>query len=305
MSDKSLRPEYAFIWNPNVLELERDPEIFKGISERVSKRFDAYIIALSMMLTSFLFSLSSKKKNGNKKEKEEEEEEDAMFRNTLTGLGLGGLMGAGLASGNAGMHADDTCEEDVRKQIADTLHKNLRPPLIGIFKKKKFLSCGIGEKEIRIINMHSYFGDDSKESKKIRMRELSFVLWDIFDVVATQRDGKWRYPTTIVAGDYNMSLADIQKMSDMMLLPEIHKNRSFTTGQTEPTTVSIKNKEKVQEGEPPQIEHVSNYDHFSYDRNNFSSGDPLVDRIDVTNENFIVDKKLVSDHVPIEMTFDF
>lgn len=306
MNDKILRPEYAFIWNPKVLELERDPEIYKGISERMSMLFDAYVGAIAAMIAGILFGMEAKKtarKEDRKDDKQEDKREDTGLLKTLSCLGLGGLVSATLAASNPIMPADDTRREKVKRHISDTLQKTLRPPLIGIFKKPS--SKIFGEKEIRIIDMHAFFGDMSRNNIELREKELDFVLGDIFDVVATQRDGKWRSPTTIVAGDYNMSLAEIQRLEFGRYLRWIHRNRLFATGQGELSTVSIANKEEVLQGKPPLIKYNSDYDHFSYDASNFIKGDPVFSRFNCTNENFIAKDKLISDHVPVKLVFEF
>ena len=299
------KPEYAFLWNPNILVLERDPEIYKGISERVSILFDAYVGGIAATIAGILFGLKAKKKKkkDRRDDKEDDKQEDTMLLKTLSCLGLGGLVSGTLAAANAIRQSDDASREEVKRQISDTLQKTLRPPLIGIFKKQS--SGRVGGKDIRIINMHTFFGDKSRKNKELREKELDFVLGDIFDVVATQRDGKWRSPTTIVAGDYNMSLAEIRRLEFGRYLRWIHRNRLFATGQGELSIVSIANKDGVLQGDPPVIKYDSDYDHFSYDASNFTKGDPVFSRFNCTNENFIANSKLISDHVPVKMIFEF
>ena len=311
--DSVFKPEYAFLWNPNSLTLERDPEVYKGISDRIAKHFDMFIDALAIMIAGMLFF---RDKDPKKEKKENEEKKDESKQKGLQYLGL---IGIDLTS-------KKITREIAKKRIADILHKTLRPPLYGIFRRPFSSEIGMsvpdyphspsvvsgggyGSRELRIINTHIQFGvgkDEFGGAKAIRLKELEFVLGTLYDIVATQRDGKWRCPTTIVAGDYNMSWENLSNLNSSKDFMDCHKNRSFVvTNQKKPSTVKIANPDEVNEGKTPQIEYVNNYDHFSYDSDMFNIGDPIISRFDCTNENFIADNRLISDHVPIKMVFDF
>jgi len=293
----SFDAELAFLWNPLVLTLDRDPEIYKGISERIALHFDRFVDAMSIVIAGLLLNPQNMSKE---EDKEEKEEKERCYQETRKIFGLLGVSGVNVAGKKISKAA-------AKKSVASVLHKTLRPPVFAIFKK---CSPGVLGKlapsvrgsfgrEIRLINTHTQYGGKEmpkKEKEIIRRKELEFVLGEIYDVVATHRDGKWRSPTTIVAGDYNMSWKELQYLD----IGKYHKNDSFMIDQRELSTLN-----RLKKDEPPKIVYSENYDHFSYDSDKFFPGDPVVSRYNATPDNFIVDNKLVSDHVPIEMSFEF
>ena len=295
-NNSTFKPEYAFLWNPTVLVLDHDPEIYKGIYDRISLRLRAFIDMLVAAVYAMLIggrNMLEEEEKENGKDEDDKKEDESHRQILLDFFGLAGTV----------FTADKAQETFIRHQISQVLQQTLRPSLIGVFKR--CFSAELCEREIRLINVHTQFGKNMKEFKALRMQELEFVLGDVFDVVATQRDGKMRCATTIVAGDYNMELPELAALETSESFLKLHKYRSFVTTQDKKTTVRLANADEVEQGQRPELEYVSNYDHFSYDASLFPSYGPVISRFDATPDNFIIENKLVSDHVPVKMTVDF
>lgn len=278
----SFKAEYAFLWDPNILRLERDPEIYKGISDRISKSLELFIGAIAAFIWTMIIVKMAEKK------------EESKLRILLKAFGI---------AGGTWTLATLLKNEMVKRQISAFLYQALRPPLIGIFKKNN----DSVEKEIRIINTHTQFAKIPAETgtaTEIRLKELEFILGEIFDIVDTQRDGKNRHATTIVAGDYNLPLRVIANLDSRPGFARCHRDRTFRTVQDLPSTITVVNQDEVKRGQQARFEYNENYDHFSYDESLFSER-PAISRFSCTHDNFFIGERLISDHVPVSMTFNF
>jgi endonuclease/exonuclease/phosphatase family metal-dependent hydrolase len=142
--------------------------------------------------------------------------------------------------------------------------------------------------EIRIINMHLWWGSSSPENIAIRLAEYGIVTGEIHTYVSKHRYGNNMPAYTVIMGDYNMTLPFLGRN----VVQE--ENIAVITEQAEPTTLS---KERF----------VNDYDHFSYDTNRFTDAGVSVkiNRINsVANycgNDFAKHKMTVSDHVPIKL----
>jgi endonuclease/exonuclease/phosphatase family metal-dependent hydrolase len=140
--------------------------------------------------------------------------------------------------------------------------------------------------EIRLINVHLWWGSNTSNDIAVRLKEYGIVTGDIHTYISKHRYGNNMPAYTIIMGDYNLTLPFLEK--------KIVQNENITiiTDQSEPTTLS---KQRF----------VHDYDHFSYDINRFSKCGIKISRINSVekycNNNFERHKLNISDHVPIKI----
>ena len=76
----------------------------------------------------------------------------------------------------------------------------IRPPYYASFYTKD------GFSELRLLNAHIYFGDNSAESKKTRQEEFLLMANNMYERLSQSPDGSNRTIYTIILGDYNLNL---------------------------------------------------------------------------------------------------
>lgn len=174
----------------------------------------------------------------------------------------------------------------------------------------RFILNSCKKTEIRLICVHTWYGSANKDDKEIRERELRILLTDIYPQVEDRcykGDGT-KY--TIMLGDYNAVLEndDLSGNSKLLTIKEYVQSARYgcavvKTVQSEKTTLK---KITNSEGEDKfnGDGYVSNYDHFSYNKNTFEKLDRVKEyRVDAVQKycegNFETYFKTVSDHVPI------
>ena len=188
--------------------------------------------------------------------------------------------------------------------------------------------------EIRIICVHTFYGDDSKKDRLFRQNEIDILLKEIYPAISQRpyQNGLWPY--TILLGDYNAELLTkdiipivekrniarrIQKLkipavietdSNGEVYSEDSEGKRIKIKTVQYNLTTLKTKQDTIDGQPiKERGYACNYDHFSYEEANIQhvlNGKPRI--IDAVRkycrdgsgiENFERYQKTVSDHIPI------
>lgn len=181
--------------------------------------------------------------------------------------------------------------------------KLLREPLYARFEAL------FGWYEVRLINTHIIYG--SASDKTSRMHEFN-ILVDVYRSLSEKQYRNTRKAYTILLGDYNLSLLDIDKDTQDGKATITTTGRSdrdkkqFITVQEELTTLKARS---PQQPDVPAEGYANNYDHFSFgkDVENLRYTAERVDSVHSScwNGDFELHKKEFSDHVPISLTVEF
>ena len=318
---RTFKSEFAILWNPQVLQLKQAPFLYEQIYEKTERYIDSFISGFVAVITAAASFRAAGNilKQLNENSLEAEKKRKKLFAGT-------GAVALGITAG-AGGYVYSPSEKHlhhtslIRSHVESFLQQSLRPPLVVIFEKVNSSDA----KDLRLIDIHIKFTkskNESDEEKKlcieeIRKMEARFLLGRIFSIVNSQRDGKDCTPITIVAGDYNMSQKELGQendsgrdnefMPDNTFVPSLKdaENEVVITVQAERSTRSIANKKDVEQGAKPEIVESSNYDHFSYIKNIFGKENPEATVLPCEDDDILLENKLISDHVPITMEFEF
>ena len=254
------KSDYGFIWNTDKVYLYGDKALYKALDDIEKKEWDSFIEHLIDILVETYKSMTSQ-----------------------TGLNSG--LFARLPQGEA--------LSKYRSTLRNTLHQTLRPPLIACFRPSGMFGSLLHE--IRIINTHTQWNkgkSDEKTAKQIRMEEMNFIQRTLHNKVNELRTGSFNSVYTFVAGDFNLSAAEIGNSIEGMI-----------TVQNAPSTCKW-------DAEQNTMTFKSNYDHFAYNEERITHFVPDgAKTIGVENDNFTLNKSnktvTVSDHIPIKMKISF
>jgi len=284
-NNATFKAEYAFLWNPLNIELSKDIDLYKGISEQISKCLDEFIVGITLILMGLVCA---------KKQRNDEKKKCSVAKELLTSLGIGGL-GAG---------AFFFKKAYVRDIIENTLRQSLRPPLIGIFKKRNSYE----NKELRLINLHALWDKGNNNvvdsAFSIRRKEVKFILSRIFSIVDSQRNGIGQTALTLAAGDFNMRLSQLEPiLTDIGFIKDC-EGRTIQVVQADPTTINVTNENEVAQGQPAEYSFCNDYDHFAFDD---KIGEMLLAtrRTIWGKKDFFIEEKPISDHSPVEIELEF
>lgn len=284
-----LHSELGFVWDSRTVELDENLVVYKGIHDRLLRAIDSFVTSATGVISTLLGTGAMAL--GNVVDSKDEEEKKK--RKDEAGL----LGGSALLVAGGGSVAH--CK--LRDEIEGVLRNTLRPPLVGLFRR---VGAGASTNtQIRVINVHTQFGKtkyDKIGGVKLRKMEVGFVLGDIFKIVDSQTSGEYITPRTIVAGDFNLSLANVKSV-----IKDLNAQGELVACQSAETTLTLINRKEVEEEDkPPEYEVANDYDHFVFRSDCWSDKDAAIVRDDDT---FFVGKKgsqeykPISDHYPIEI----
>lgn len=181
--------------------------------------------------------------------------------------------------------------------------------------------------EIRLLCVHTFFGDDKADDRIVRQTEIQTLLTEIYPEVADWTFQNAMPSYTVLLGDYNAELItdenrlavearNAYRQKNKVRIPAVistdgkgivHSDRygiDVLTVQDQLTT--LKTKADADSEEYFERGYASNYDHFSYDEKRIGhviKGRPR--RIDAVRkyckDDFEEYYKTISDHVPIIM----
>lgn len=163
--------------------------------------------------------------------------------------------------------------------------------------------------ELRLINIHIYYGDNSLSSIEKRKIEFNILTKEIYPQICGKRYGQFRSAYTIAMGDYNLNIfnPNIRTLAKNSYLTEVYTyndggvTKQILTVQDELTT--LRNADDVE-----NEKYANNYDHFTYSPELSPFIEVKYDVIDAVNKycggDFEYYRKNISDHLPIVMTIE-
>lgn len=188
--------------------------------------------------------------------------------------------------------------------------KILRPPYYARFTARGMRNGA--NFELRLINIHLYFGSMRKEDMAIRKMEFNNIINDVLprmcDKPEVSEEGEIMPFYTFLMGDYNLEMQQIYRVETRIKYRG--KSREFKTIQDKKTSLKkASNQITIEDC------YSSNYDHFTYEVEMDNKLILVPQRVEAlsryfSNEPTTVDKlnsyrKKVSDHVPIKLIVDF
>lgn len=194
-----------------------------------------------------------------------------------------------------------------------------RNPYYGRFKPVH------GFCEIRLINTHFYFGDNTALNKSKRKREFDILTKVIYHNISDRRYGNNLPAYTIILGDYNLNLnrpwTKGPYLQENVILDDAGIRKHIITVQDQLTTLkAVKKDESTAPSEAgftlqedaasmqPNRGYANNYDHFTYDADRFSGTRVKARRIDTVrkyeDDDFDKHRKEISDHVPVVLSLN-
>ena len=176
----------------------------------------------------------------------------------------------------------------------------------------RFYPVSGGFWELRLINVHIYYGDNRSFEVQKRKEEYSKLVKSIYPSITKQRYGNFRPAYTIALGDYNLnifrpyrqpSVADIPHNIEVYNYCDGRESYQVITLQDQPTT--LKGTSSSGENTPG---YANNYDHFTYSPELSGFSDVSCEAIDAVNKycrgDFGYYRANISDHIPIVMEIE-
>ena len=173
--------------------------------------------------------------------------------------------------------------------------------------------------ELRLICIHNYFGNGESASKQQRQDELRVLLTEIYPQKAHEVYGNNMPQYTILLGDYNLCLKRDWKtpdrgpfiktdQGDAIIIKEREKEHHIITVQDQLTSLKRpKDGETFEKGDKIRG-YAHDYDHFSYEIEQFEGTVIHAKRVDAVqdyyNNDFKTYHEKVSDHSPIIMSLE-
>lgn len=157
--------------------------------------------------------------------------------------------------------------------------------------------CYGGFFELRLLNIHIYFGDNTLSEVQKRVIEYNTLVQEIYPRISQRRYGNFRVPYTIAMGDYNLNIFRVESPTQSRhYLPEVYnyngKRESYQviTAQDQLSTLSDKG-------------YANNYDHFTYSRELSPFSNISCYAVDAVTKycggDFEYYNANISDHVPV------
>ena len=178
--------------------------------------------------------------------------------------------------------------------------------------------------EIRLICVHTFFGNDNTEDRKDRQDEIKALLQEVYPQAAGWKFQNAMPNYTILLGDYNAELKtdangsivesrNAYRKKNKIRIPAVIPTDGMGIVHSEKYDVDIKTVQdqlttlkKKEDDEFADRGYASNYDHFSYDENEIGhviKGRPR--RVDAVRkycgDDFEKYFNTISDHIPIIM----
>ena len=155
--------------------------------------------------------------------------------------------------------------------------------------------------EVRLIDTHIMFGDNSTANIEARQHEFH-VLTDIYRSLSEKQYRSSRTSYTILLGDYNLCLGQSPEVPDHV--PYYDRNKAVTQNIVTVQRQATSLKQHQKDDDPSR--YANNYDHFSYDEIWFRDGHVIancsrIDAVEFCNNNLEEYRRTVSDHVPVRL----
>lgn len=158
--------------------------------------------------------------------------------------------------------------------------------------------------ELRLINIHIYFGSNNFNDIMKRKIEYRILTQHIYPDIASQIYGNHRTPYTIAMGDYNLNLLSALSSPSNPSASIDEVLDEVMTVQAKLTTLSMPDMSGSKEKKTGN--YVNNYDHFTYSLKSSPFQSVTYDRVDAIEKycggDFSYYREQISDHLPISMT---
>ena len=160
--------------------------------------------------------------------------------------------------------------------------------------------------ELRLINIHIFYGNTSRSSIEKRTIEYEILTKDIYPHISTRAYGQNRTPYTIAMGDYNLNLwaPGINTLYKNCYIPSVYsyaengKSISIYTVQEQLSTLLKKDNGNTG--------YANNFDHFTYSPELSQFVSVSYETVDAVNKYCNGDYEYylnnISDHLPVVMT---
>jgi len=295
--------ELAYIWDSSVVEPATDEYakvVYRDIDTRVNHAWDIFFSALAALYIAGMriASINKKQKGGR----------SSRVKETVTDSAAVGLAAVAIGANQTSA----TAEIDAGPAAAEAfLQSQIRPPLVALFNLKHDTN-----KQLRLINVHLQFGltdadeevredgeRDSELKMKVRRKEAEFVAGKLFEIVDSQRSGRFETVYTLALGDFNLEPKDFQYEDKKSVLPA-----DMIMAQTDESTLSVRNVKETEPGKRVSCCSCSIYDHFLFRSDVWDPKDASV--MNWNCDDFFVPKQIeqkevlypVSDHCPVMLT---
>ena len=289
--------EYAFIWDKSRVTFAKNKKgaiVYNAIDDAITKGLDVAIAAGAAATVASDFILRRKRQDdqrnkvgGNVRNDEHDRKEKWLVP-----------AGAGIVATGA-ITANQMVAGERKEAISAMLKAVLRPPFVGLFTLNND-----SNKQLRIINVHTQWSKIAGEvvsGAAARRIELQYLLDVVFPAVDTQRSGFFDTAFTVMAGDFNMRIHEIEGIKALL-----SGTGDLSVLQMNPSKPRLTNPIEVEQRKAyPNYEPNpgKDYDHFVVNRSCWGENGTGV----VTDNDsfFIYDgfaKRTISDHYPVKLT---
>lgn len=167
--------------------------------------------------------------------------------------------------------------------------------------------------ELRLVDIHIYYGNESLSSVIKRKVEFDTLVQDIYPEISQKRYGQNRVAYTIALGDYNLNIFSpyVQTQAKNAYLSEVYtysdgkETVQVLTVQDQLTTLKVPKKENDSD---TGVGYANNYDHFTYSPELSQFRSVSYEAIDAVNKycdgDFSYYREKISDHLPIVMSVE-
>lgn len=171
--------------------------------------------------------------------------------------------------------------------------------------------------ELRLIDVHVYFGDRSLSSVAKRKMEFDVLTKEIYPGISERRYGQNRAAYTIAMGDYNLNIFSplVQTQERNCYLSQVHtysdgrETVQVLTVQDQLTTLKKPNPNSgLETARGEGEEYANNFDHFTYSPERSKFVKVSYQTVDAVQKycggDFAYYRENISDHLPIVMTVE-
>lgn len=164
--------------------------------------------------------------------------------------------------------------------------------------------------ELRLINVHIYYGDNRLSEVQKRCVEYNTLVQKIYPSITKQRYGNFRPAYTIALGDYNLNIfRPHRKPQAQNYLTEVY---NYCDGRESYQVITLQDQLTTLKGTSSSGEntpgYANNYDHFTYSPELSGFSGVSCEAIDAVNKychgDFEYYKSNISDHLPIVMEIE-
>ena len=165
--------------------------------------------------------------------------------------------------------------------------------------------------ELRLINIHIYYGNNSPSEVEKRRIEYETLVQDIYPNISQKRYGNFRPAYTIAMGDYNLNIfrpnVSTQAKNYLTEVFDYENGRQIChiiTMQDQLTTLKDTSRSEAES----EGGYANNYDHFTYSPELSHFAGVTCQAVDAVEKycegDFEYYRKNISDHVPIVMEIE-